>query len=174
METSAALTHERTVTVMFTLKCDVPGCNREFKHAKEIVAKRMLGYHKTATHKIRSDRSIKSYKLAAEAVVGFHCKYCHQGFTTVQLLASHVRIKHKEEREAAQAEAQRNEHIKAYKKQWRENRKRQLLTEGEQSHRQSLQKSAWWQVESSGKPEPVKLDRCPCCGARFMAVKGSE
>lgn len=156
---------------MFTLKCDVPGCNREFKHAKEIVAKRMLGYHKTATHKIRSAHSVKNYKLASDTGGKFHCKYCQKEFPTVQLLASHVRIIHREEREKIKLEAERTERIRAYQKEYRQSKK--ALTQDEQSHRKSLQKTAWWQVESNGIPEPVKLDQCPCCGARFMAVKGS-
>ena len=151
---------------MITVKCDVPGCNREFNCKDQITARRVLGFHKSQKHGIPGKWARKG-KPDAEG--NYKCKYCSQTFPKLQMLGSHVRLAHKAERDALK----RNEARKAYGKAWREKHKNAApLSPSEQAHRRQLQKTAWWQVESD--PQPIKLDRCPCCGARFMAVKSSE
>jgi len=158
---------------MFTLKCTEPGCNREFTNSVETQARRSLAFHKSTMHGIRGEFSrLKQGKPHLRD--SYTCKTCGEKFKSLNLLGIHARITHKEERDKAISAAQKLEAKREYQRAYRQAHKHSndALSPSEQLHRQALQKTAWWQVES-GNPEPIKLDRCPCCGAAFFMTKGS-
>ncbi len=146
---------------MHTLKCDVPGCNREFSSQTERGLKRVLGYHKAKIHGIPG-----KWNRGGVLANKWHCKHCPKVFGSLPELGTHVRLTHKDVRdEAKKAEARR-----AYAKQWREAHK-QPLNADESSHRAQLQQSAWWKVDSEQNQRQVW---CPCCGAQFAILQGSK
>ncbi len=166
---------------MHTLKCDAPGCNREFSYETEAKAKRVLGYHKARAHGIPGATNLK-----AQARLRYRCKYCGAGFEAVNELGSHTRFAHKDQIEknrlAKEAKLsgkkmftpEQMESRREYQQRYRAAHKTISvpLSSGEQSHRRALQKSAWWKVES--EKSEARTVWCPCCGANFSINKRSE
>jgi len=146
---------------MHTIKCDVPGCNREFSNQTQQGLNRVIGFHKAKMHGIPG-------KWNKEGLLPnkWRCKHCSKIFGSLPELGTHVRLEHKAERDnSKKAQARR-----AYAKQWREARK-QSLSADESSHRAQLQQSAWWKVDSEQNQRQVW---CPCCGANFAILQGSK
>ena len=145
---------------MFTLKCTEPGCNREFTNSVELHAKRGLAFHRSTVHGIPGEFSrLKKHKPYLRG--SYTCKTCGEKFKSLNLLGIHARITHKEERDKAISAAQRLEAKREYQRAYR------------QAHKHSNPPLSPSEQVESGKPEPIKLDRCPCCGAAFFMTKGS-
>jgi hypothetical protein len=45
---------------------------------------------------------------------------------------------------------------------------RRELSAEDKKHRKALVAASWWTV---GSDIPIKLSECPCCGAKFIALK---
>lgn len=148
---------------MFTQTC--PECKREFKHENEAVSKRMLGVHRNHAHGYNSKtdykrksrakatpRHIAALEKARAARWGDHKP------RTREETNERARLRYHEKKAERMAEKVVDIAQSSIAQQRKE----------EASHRDRLQRSAWWGAENK------QTVTCPCCAAEFIIVSGSK
>jgi len=164
---------------MINLKC--PECGQEVNHEQEIVAKRALSLHRWFSHQIRSPKAAreaerKEQKAAALAVGGSAMTWKLK--TVADLGPQPTEPKAREKWRKARWRIEHRDKVKAQRDRYY---RRKLagkvgtpVSENDTLTRANLQQSSWWKTEgpATGELQPVKLDRCPCCGTEFYIKKG--
>lgn len=163
---------------MTTLQC--PECQRVFENEDEVVAKRALSTHRWTEHGIRSPRAIAEAERMARVAAGLTPP---KKLKTLEDLGPKPPLDQVKARHAWVKAAWRinnRERDRATKRRYKELKARRAVVgpatpkTDEALVKSNLQKSAWWQVESptaKAVQQSIKLSECPCCGARFVAIK---
>lgn len=152
---------------MFTLEC--PECKQRFEHEKEIVAKRMLGGHRSNVH---------GYQTAA-ARRQWLSRHPGQNPPGAKPMSNEESLQRA--REARWGKVKTFKTTEKYRERARARYhalKNDPTAKGRGTRpalptiaevRADLQKSSWWSVED-GK----RTITCPCCEAQFVIIRGSK
>lgn len=156
------------ITALECPECKATGQEWTTSHKTPVVARRALAFHRFKLHGVRSEKAIqeaeRKARLAASGGVPAPrtpvrrtleelgpCPPVSEVKARSNWMKTRWRIMHPDRVEQQRA---------------RYALKRQGKSENHQ--REQLQKSSWWQVADQGPLQPLKLDKCPHCGASFL------